>query len=1139
MLALFAFYPLISQAQESAEPEEEEAVDLDALPEFEEGEEANIQESEDSRNLIATVNILNSKIVSQENNKITLSFLLSNRSKVQPGIKYAVNLTKNGEKGAQILIDEKVYSEIISLSENFATTREVVYEAPEYLSGIYNIWIISQNEKGLPLSSSSLGKITLKGNNEYVEIQKSSCDLQVQGETGEKRSGKSINSNENLLISCNIINHFKTEQTTNPVLAVYSYSTFGEKVEEKKQSTITLNPSESKLVSFTVPKVNKPQNYNIVLSFANNENKIVSNQASFYFVLNGARAVIQNLRMDQDYYAKDDVAGISLFYYSYSTNAEKVSLELNINSENKACADSIKQELEKIGPVDLEAKITKDCLNPEVSVVLKDKDGNVLDQSILKITSLSDVPEVSEEEKTAAQTGSKKSIIVILAIVLLALLAILIVIIQKRKGSAMISLLIFAVVGIGMIFGEAKEARGDTFTLYPNLMPSCSDSVPVVIQIVPNYFSGSAFVPGQDIMISALVQPKGDYVFIQHVEGTYNDWLQEFFLDSPLEAYTTYENTKNWGPAPVQEGLHPIKFFLQAQDSVPDYLPNRCVSDDIDNQNVYFNVENIPSPTCYNCPSVLAKDNNGSFTLRTSDLLSRKIRFEVDWDADGDVDEVGTSDNSNDEYVFQHSWNSTGSKTFRSRAKIEGYHPTSGESYNYTPWSSHSVTINENHAPSAPTITGLTSGNTGTTYNFGVVSTDSDGDTITYIVDWTGTGSGTSDSNYTASGTKQTKSHSWSSAGTYTFRVQAKDSKGATSSWASYTITISGIVVVVPGNNKPYTPTITGPTTGKTGTSYNFDLSTSGDPDMDEVRFCVDLNNSGDCVPQGNFSRDYTLRITNSWSVAGYYYINVRVEDEHGAFSNWASLSILIEGASTGSSKCLTRPDHCSKCNNNKPTSPKAWTTRGSCPHTTTKACLCECRGDYEPNRDKTQCVRCEGSCPISGQVKYCSHTALKATESYRFASSCPSSTSHCYCACQDGYELNAEGTECVLKSYSCLNLPVGCNYCDQNLKPTTGDKNAAVVGNCSNPEACDCACGPGYNREGNTCVPVKDGECGDAAGNSFCKAPSRDKLCDVGNPSGLALTKTTWSWNCIGSGGGITAGCSATKDCSWTEVNP
>lgn len=99
-----------------------------------------------------------------------------------------------------------------------------------------------------------------------------------------------------------------------------------------------------------------------------------------------------------------------------------------------------------------------------------------------------------------------------------------------------------------------------------------------------------------------------------------------------------------------------------------------------------------------------------------------------------------------------------------------------------------------NAAPTAPVITGPTSGTVATNHTFTFTSTDPDSDTIRYGIDWNN--DGTLDqwvpaSGYVVSGTAQSAIRQWASTGPVTFQALAQDSKGLSSGWTPHTITVT------------------------------------------------------------------------------------------------------------------------------------------------------------------------------------------------------------------------------------------------------------------------------------------------------------------------------------------------------------
>lgn len=103
--------------------------------------------------------------------------------------------------------------------------------------------------------------------------------------------------------------------------------------------------------------------------------------------------------------------------------------------------------------------------------------------------------------------------------------------------------------------------------------------------------------------------------------------------------------------------------------------------------------------------------------------------------------------------------------------------------------------------PNPPRINGSFNGTTEITRNiaesFSFQATDPDGDDIRYLIDWNMDGEvdmrrpAGSGGDWTTSGTAIYQSHSWGTAGTYTFRAKTRDEYGLDSDWTEHTVVIN------------------------------------------------------------------------------------------------------------------------------------------------------------------------------------------------------------------------------------------------------------------------------------------------------------------------------------------------------------
>lgn len=95
----------------------------------------------------------------------------------------------------------------------------------------------------------------------------------------------------------------------------------------------------------------------------------------------------------------------------------------------------------------------------------------------------------------------------------------------------------------------------------------------------------------------------------------------------------------------------------------------------------------------------------------------------------------------------------------------------------------------ESRAPDVPFIDGPSRGKPGIEYSYTFVTTDPDGDDVSYFVDW-GDGSNSSWLGPFVSGEEETVDHAWDEKGTYVIKAKAKDINGAEGDWSEFEITI-------------------------------------------------------------------------------------------------------------------------------------------------------------------------------------------------------------------------------------------------------------------------------------------------------------------------------------------------------------
>lgn len=99
------------------------------------------------------------------------------------------------------------------------------------------------------------------------------------------------------------------------------------------------------------------------------------------------------------------------------------------------------------------------------------------------------------------------------------------------------------------------------------------------------------------------------------------------------------------------------------------------------------------------------------------------------------------------------------------------------------------VGISGNNPPNPPEIRGPSKGKTGTTYTYYFSTTDPEKNNVYYYIDWND-GNTTSWYGPYTSGTEKSLTHTWSSDGTYTIKIKAKDTFSKESDWTTLTVTM-------------------------------------------------------------------------------------------------------------------------------------------------------------------------------------------------------------------------------------------------------------------------------------------------------------------------------------------------------------
>jgi hypothetical protein len=107
--------------------------------------------------------------------------------------------------------------------------------------------------------------------------------------------------------------------------------------------------------------------------------------------------------------------------------------------------------------------------------------------------------------------------------------------------------------------------------------------------------------------------------------------------------------------------------------------------------------------------------------------------------------------------------------------------------------------------------------------------------------------------------------------------------------WGEWTITVQ----LQPPNAPPNTPTITGQTSGKPGTTYYYTFNTM-DLDGDMVFYYIDWGDGTNTGWIGLYESGEIVTKSHNWSEQGTYALKAKAKDIHGKESKWGSLEVTM-----------------------------------------------------------------------------------------------------------------------------------------------------------------------------------------------------------------------------------------------------
>jgi len=418
------------------------------------------------------------------------------------GITYNFLLWNENETDV-LTVGEKESNKVIALSANEKKTISFSYDIPENLkSNDYFLRVSLYLQSGIPLGWKD-NSINIQGNERFIYLDEPK--IIKDGEENHPGIGVGFAEDEISIIRFKAFNPSEETLTAIPHITIYDRTTQGVKVTEFNQEEIKLDPQESKIIDYEMPKLEKPESYLAELRFLESSLS-VSNTLYFRWVIEGESADILDIITEDGSLEKGETAEVIIDYAGAAdTLTELGEGEIKVEIYNKQ-GELVGQKQESVNldeakKLSMEIPITKDVQNPIIKAQII-KDQNILDEYEVSV-------DLIEEEVPAAvevKPPSKSKFIFYLMGFLLILLIVIIVYIfylKKRKKSLSI-FLVLILAGVLFINIHSIQAADEVYWQAP-LSASADDigvtwNEPIKDTVYdigdPITFSGKVFIPG-------------------------------------------------------------------------------------------------------------------------------------------------------------------------------------------------------------------------------------------------------------------------------------------------------------------------------------------------------------------------------------------------------------------------------------------------------------------------------------------------------------------------------------------------------------------------------------------------------------------------------------------------------------------
>ena len=697
------------------------------------------------------------------------------------------NNKDNTQSNGNLLVDQFFIKDDISLDAGGQRIINFDWKVPSYaLSGEYQIAMFFTSAKkfnllGLSFTDDVVGNtvnFAVTGEIEKnIEFDKNA--VYINGANYHFAAFPPRFKDEDIQVETDLVNFTGESQIVPVIYKLYSWDgQTEENLIETKNETIQIDSNETKQLAYTITDKSSPVYYLVVEADWQDSKSILDIRT----VRENVNKVRINFPSITSYPLKQNEKN-TLFVCAHNSGTA------NMVENNKLVISILDENQEEIHQYAYEGPISGAMMGLKDEFIPKENhstfyikselytDGQLVDSARMKYDCRDIDPMFCSASSSLESLGvlrkgsNTKELILLIAIILtiLAILGIVGYVMVKNKKSGINLFLIFGFIMLAVVFGEMPKAEAKSvvwsdilkFTGHRTYVGLYTSNVSVALNAtLQNAVTGVALTDGSFVSVGTKIN-----IIVNHSNTDISWFGTGYNLDSP------YGYWKNLASRPV--GASCVNLVNWIGDGDEYYYADLSVN-----------------------PPTITLSNSGAASLSCSGMVCA-------------VNSPGTiklNVNFSNTYGKWHwSWipgyyqepmpkictildPDLGYATLSSPNVVV---PSQVISYNLT-------AVSSNNPPAIPVITGPIAGIVDTNYNFTIVAADPDGDRLLYGVDWDNNniidqwmpGAG-----FVNSGVSQAATRQWPTTGTKTFKVNACDSNGSCSGFASHTITLSSVPV--------------------------------------------------------------------------------------------------------------------------------------------------------------------------------------------------------------------------------------------------------------------------------------------------------------------------------------------------------